>query len=190
MDCDGFEQRIGDYLDQGLTIVERQDFCRHLLACPPCRELFDEIRDNLALCRLALCQIASSDGSDTGPGTVTRHSAPERAAPVVEHLPPASADHHHPPAGAIAPIGDLISCRTLDLLISDFFDDETDDPVGFDSAAIDHHLDSCADCRVLLNGLRQASAGSGGPEGERFPANAELPELESRIMALTVGGSR
>lgn len=200
MDCDGFEERIGEYLDQGLTTGERRDFCRHLLACYTCRQLFDDIRENLALCQIV---IADDRGALRSAIQAPLQEEPAQSharkftSPVVEHLPPAGPDLHSNVAGAIPSIGDLLSCRTLDLLISDFFDGEIDNGTGFDAAAIDHHLDTCRDCQVLLTGLRQAIITPLPEDGVDLLGNFELSELESRLesrilalTALTVGGSR
>lgn len=197
MDCGRFGELIGEYLDQGLTSRQRHDFSHHLLACLPCRQLFDEIRENVLLCR------------EMAPGhrghRATAWAAPlER--PVVEHLPPRSPVAE--PAGesvdvakagetreTVPSIGDLLSCRTLDLLISDFFDGgEAASPSHPDYTAIDRHLAACDNCRVLFTGLREAMVSE--PEAHRLhdpQADARTDhesDLELRILARTVGASR
>jgi predicted anti-sigma-YlaC factor YlaD len=177
MDCGSFGELIGEYLDQGLTSGQRRDFRHHLLGCLPCRQLFDEIRDNILLCR---------EMAPTRAGYRASAWAEPADRPVVEHLPPV----HRERNDSVPTIGDLLSCRTLDLLISDFFDaGGAEASRQSDHTAIDRHLVACDNCRVLFTGLREALVAE--PETHQPLDYQAAPEsdLELRILARTVGAS-
>lgn len=172
MNCRLFEEQISEYLDQGMPRHERRQFCEHLLGCPGCRELFDDIRESIDLCR----------------GRTLGTTMPLSATSAVEYLPP-SISGQGIEEGLDrrilnnATIGEMVSCRTLDHLIGDYF--EGGDGGRMDDA-IAGHLATCRDCSMLMSGLRGAIE----EDGDDLP-EFDLPiGLRGRILAATVGNSR
>ncbi len=174
MNCRDFEEQISDYLDQGMSRQERREFCEHLLACPECRELFGDIREGLDLCRGGL---GWAGQSSSGTGTV-------------EYLPPSpcalGAVGQEGLEGRIvsgATIGEMVSCRTLDHLISDYFEGDGD---GRMDEVIAGHVAICEDCSRLMNGLRAAIDST----GDDLAATELRTALNDRILAATAGNGR
>src|SRR5215510_12974485 len=63
MDCSRFEELISDYLDCGMAPPDRRHFCEHLLACPPCHVLLNDVRAATDDCRE--CEEAQVRYNDT-----------------------------------------------------------------------------------------------------------------------------
>lgn len=153
MQCAQFEELISDYLDCGMARADRRRFCEHLLACRPCHETFNDVRRLLDDC-------ADLRARDAGAS-----SAMERRILDATRA------------------GEMLSCRTLDALISDYFD-------GLIEAAYEtvfnEHFAVCDGCRRLVEGVRQSIEAQ---------ETIEVPEdLYERIFAVTskvaVGGAR
>lgn len=123
MDCARFEESITDYLDCGLPRAERRQFCEHLLACRDCHGLFNDVRTTMDVC-----------GSLKADEVVAVGGFEQRI------------------LGATT-AGEMLSCRTLDALISDYFDGV----IERDSEAIFHeHFAVCDRCRALVEGVRES----------------------------------
>jgi predicted anti-sigma-YlaC factor YlaD len=152
MDCGQFEELISDYLDCGLAPPVRRSFCEHLLACRPCHVLFNDVRDAIDAChRLKEAQM--------------REIA--LFADVEQRIIDATT------------AGEMLSCRALDAIISDYFDGLIE---GSYEKIFDQHFAVCAGCRRLVEGVRQSIM-----EEESI----EVPEeLYGRILAATVGARR
>src|SRR5262245_22066898 len=95
MECSQFEELISDYLDCGLARPVRRDFCEHLLACRLCHVVFNEIRETIDACR----QLRESQLREIA-----------LLAEVEQRI-----------LSATSP-GEMLSCRLLDALISDYFE--------------------------------------------------------------------
>lgn len=152
MECLQFEELISDYLDCGLARPVRRTFCEHLLACRPCHQLFNDVRETLDAC------------------FVIRESQVGEAA--------AFAGVQQRILGATS-AGEMLSCRTLDALISDYFEGliETSSERIFSE-----HFAVCESCTRLVKGVRESLA---------EPEIVEVPEgLYGRIFAATVGARR
>lgn len=123
MDCARFEEAITDYLDCGLPRAERRAFCEHLLSCRDCHSLFNDVRATIDACR----SLKTDDVIAAG-GVEQRIIGATTA-------------------------GEMMSCRTLDALISDYFDGL----IERDTEAIfDEHFAVCDRCRALVEGVRES----------------------------------
>jgi len=152
MDCPQFEDLIGDYLDGGLARPVRKSFCEHLLACRPCHLLFNDIRDVIDACH----QLKE---------TQMREIA--LFAEVEQRIISATT------------AGEMLSCRTLDALISDYFEGNIESSY---ETIFNEHFAVCEGCRRLVEGVRESLE-----EQEAI----EVPEeLYGRILAATVGARR
>lgn len=152
MDCVQFEELISDYLDCGLAFATRRSFAEHLLACRPCHTLFNDVRDSMEACR----HLKESQMREIGMFTE-----------VEQRILNATT------------AGEMLSCHTLDALISDYFD-------GIIESTSEHifkeHFAACERCRQLVEGVRQSLE-----ESEAV----EVPEeLYQRIFAATSGARR
>lgn len=156
MKCTHFEELISDYLDCGLARPVRRSFCEHLLACRPCHQLFNDVREALDGCReWKEMQLAES----------ARYL--DVKARIIQATPP----------------GEMLSCRTLDALISDYFDGLIESSY---ETIFNEHFAVCDSCRRLVQGVRESLT---------EPEQVEVPsELYERIFAATsrvaAGGSR
>ncbi len=152
MDCERFEELISEYLDCGMARPERRSFCEHLLACRPCHQLFNDVREVIDSCHnLKVSQM--------------REIAV--FAEVEQKIINATT------------VGEMLSCRTLDALISDYFDGVFESPY---EKIFAEHFESCAGCRQLVEGVRESI------EQEE---TLEVPDdLYDRIFAATVGARR
>ncbi len=152
MECLQFEDLISEYLDGGLARGERRNFCEHLLACRPCHQTFNDVRQALDACRII---------NQTHANETTAIAGIERRI-----LNATSA-------------GEMLSCRTLDALISDYFEGI------FESSSetiFSEHFAVCESCSRLVEGVRESLA---------EPEAVEVPdELYERIFAATVGARR
>ena len=155
MDCSRFEELVSDYLDCGMARPDRRDFCEHLLACRPCHLLFNDVRAAIDGCR----EWKESQMSEVAMGT-------EFERRIID----------------ATTAGEMLSCRTLDALISDYFDGLIE---GEYETVFNEHFTACEGCRRLVEGLR---------ESLEEQESVEAPvELYSRIFAATsraAGGSR
>jgi len=177
MNCRDFEEQISEYLDQGMARQGRREFCEHLLACSECRLLFGDIRESLDLCRGGIGWAGQSSSGIGGTGTV-------------EYLPPSPCALGEASQEGLegrivngATIGEMVSCRTLDHLISDYFEGSGD---GRMDEVIAGHVAVCADCSRLMNGLRAAIDST----GDDLAATELRTALNDRILAATVGNGR
>lgn len=175
MECSDFEEQIVDYLEQGMALAERLAFSHHLLSCRDCRTLTDDIRENIDLCRRS---------SDTF-GRTSRDTGTTSTA--LRFLPPPERDINIDQST----IGEMISCRSLDLLIGDYFESvpaipqasvPSPDPAW--GQLLSAHLDQCAACATLFEGLRQASEAA---PVDSFSNDHKQAQLEARIIAATAG---
>ncbi|MGH9752723.1 MAG: zf-HC2 domain-containing protein [Blastocatellia bacterium] len=156
MDCSRFEELISDYLDCGMARFERRRFCEHLLACPTCHLLFNEVRAVIDGCH----EWKESQTHETAMGVEVERRIIEATS-----------------------AGEMLSCRALDALISDYFDGLIE---GEYETAFNEHFAVCEGCRRLVEGLR---------ESLEEQESVETPEeLYGRIFAATsraaAGGSR
>lgn len=152
MECLQFEELISDYLDGGLVRPLRRTFCEHLLACRHCHQIFNDVRDALDACRLAQESPA-------------RAAAPFTA--VTERIISATT------------AGQMLSCRTLDALISDYFDGLIESSY---ETLFNEHFAVCDGCRRLVAGVRESLV---------EPEEVEVPEeLYERIFAVTMRAAR
>ncbi|HWQ34177.1 MAG TPA: zf-HC2 domain-containing protein [Blastocatellia bacterium] len=152
LDCTEFEELISDYLECGLARAERRSFAEHLLACRDCHTLFNDVREAMTACHSL------------------RDAQMREIAEFVEirqRIINATT------------VGEMLSCRTLDALISDYFDGLIDS--NYESLFTDHFA-ACDSCRRLVDGVRESLA-----ESEAV----EVPEqLYYRIIAATSGARR
>jgi predicted anti-sigma-YlaC factor YlaD len=155
MDCSRFEELVSDYLDCGMARPDRRDFCEHLLACRPCHLLFNDVREAIDGCR----EWKESQMSEVAMGTDFERRIIDATT-----------------------AGEMLSCRTLDALISDYFDGLIE---GEYETVFSEHFAACEGCRRLVEGLR---------ESLEEQESVEAPEeLYGRIFAATsraAGGSR
>lgn len=155
MDCARFEELISDYLDCGMARSERRGFCEHLLACRPCHLLFNDVREVMDGCH----EWKESQAVETGMGA-------EFERRII----------------AATTAGEMLSCRTLDALISDYFDGLIESAY---ETVFNEHFAVCESCGRLVEGVR---------ESLEEPQSVEVPdELYGRIFAATsraVGASR
>lgn len=152
MDCAHFEELISDYLEGGLSRPERRDFAVHLLACRPCHLLFNDVRDATEACH----HLKESQMREIALFT-----------DVEERILNATT------------AGEMLSCRTLDALISDYFEGIIESSY---EVIFREHFAVCERCRRLVEGVRQSLE-----ESEAV----EVPEeLYGRILAATSGARR
>jgi predicted anti-sigma-YlaC factor YlaD len=156
MECAQFEELISDFLDCGLARAERRDFCEHLLACRACHTLFNDIREGIDGCHA---------WKEAQMREIAMFTDVERR--IIE----------------ATTAGEMLSCRTLDALISDYFDGLIESAY---ETIFNEHFAVCEGCRRLVEGVR---------ESLEEQESVEVPdELYGRIFAATsraaVGGSR
>ncbi len=152
MDHAQFEELISEYLDGGLARPVRRDFAEHLLACRPCHLLFNDVRDGLDACHL----LKESQMREIALFTE-----------VEQRILNATT------------AGEMLSCRTLDALISDYFEGIIEQ--SYDDIFREHFA-ICGGCRRLVEGVRQSL---------EEPDEVEVPEeLYGRILAATSGRRR
>jgi predicted anti-sigma-YlaC factor YlaD len=152
MDCAQFEELIGDYLDCGLARPVRRSFCEHLLACSHCHLLFNDIRESIDACH----QLREAQMREIA-----------LFAEVEQRIINATT------------AGEMLSCRTLDALISDYFEGLIE---SSSERIFNDHFAICESCRLLVEGVRESIE-----EQEAL----EVPEeLYDRIIAATVGARR
>lgn len=152
MECLQFEELISDYLDCGLARPVRRDFCEHLLACRVCHQLFNDLREMLDAC-------ATIKESHVHEAT--------RFAGVEQRIISATT------------AGEMLSCRMLDALISDYFEGNIERSY---ETIFSEHFAVCESCSRLVEGVRESLE---EPETEDVP-----DELYDRIFAATVGARR
>jgi anti-sigma factor RsiW len=152
MECSQFEELISDYLDCGLARHVRREFCEHLLACRTCHAVFNEIREVIDAC----AQLRDSQMREIA-----------LLAEVEQRI-----------LNATSP-GEMLSCRLLDTLISDYFEGLIESSY---EKMFNEHFAVCEGCRRLVEGVR---------ESLEEQAAVEVPaELHDRILAATVGARR
>lgn len=151
MECVQFEELISDYLDGGLARPVRRTFCEHLLACRPCHQVFNDVRAALDACR----HVKEAPAQEMGFSAVTARIINATTA------------------------GAMLSCRTLDALISDYFDGLIESSY---ERLFAEHFAVCDGCRQLVAGVRESLV---------EPEEIELPEeLYERIFAATMRAAR
>lgn len=152
MDCTRFEKLISEYLDFGLERMVRRAFAVHLLACRSCHLVFNDVRDSIDACH----HLKESQMREIALFTE-----------VEQRILNATT------------AGEMLSCRTLDALISDYFEgiiERTYEQIFHEHFAV------CDGCRRLVEGVRQSL-----DESEAV----EVPEeLFGRILAATSGARR
>ncbi len=152
MECAQFEELISDYLDCGLERPVRRSFCEHLLACRECHCLFDDVRDAID----ASHNLKESQMREIALFTEVEHRIVNATT-----------------------VGEMLSCRTLDALISDYFEGNVD---SSHEKIFNDHFAICDSCRRLVEGVRESL-----DEQEIV----EVPEeLYDRILRATVGSRR
>jgi predicted anti-sigma-YlaC factor YlaD len=152
MDCTHFEELISDYLDYGLAPATRRSFAEHLLACRPCHDVFNDVRGAIDACH----HLKESQMREIALFTE-----------VEQRIINATT------------AGEMLSCRTLDALISDYFEGLIE---GTYENLFQEHFAACEGCRRLVEGVRQSLE-----ESEAV----EVPEeLYYRILAATSGARR
>lgn len=152
MECVQFEELISEYLDGGLARPVRRSFAEHLLACRPCHLLFNDVREAIDA------------------GHLLKESQMREIAlftEVEQRILNATT------------AGEMLSCRTLDALISDYFE-------GIIESSYEdifrEHFAVCEGCRRLVEGVRQSL---------EEPEEVDVPEeLYGRILAATSGRRR
>lgn len=155
MQCLDFEEQISDYLDCGMARPRRGEFCEHLLACRPCHLVFNDVRVAIDACH---------ELKETQMREIAVLTDVERR--II----------------SATTAGEMLSCRTLDALISDYFDGLIES--GYERIFREHFA-VCEGCGRLVEGVRQSIE-----EQEAV----EVPyELYDRIFAATsrsVAGGR
>jgi predicted anti-sigma-YlaC factor YlaD len=147
-----FEDLISEYLDGGLMRPVRREFAEHLLACRPCHLVFNDVREVLDAC----------------------HELKESQMRQIALF----TDVEQKIIGATS-AGEMLSCRTLDALISDYFEGIIESSY---EEIFREHFDVCDGCRRLVEGVRQSL---------EEPEEVEIPEeLYGRIIAATSGRRR
>ena len=152
MNCLQFEDSISDYLDCGLAKPVRRTFCEHLLACRPCHQTFNDVREVVDDCRTIR---QSSENSVLAFVGVTRRIISATTA------------------------GEMHSCRTLDALISDYFEGNIES--SYETIFSEHFAvcDGCRRLQMLADDVRESLA---------EPEPVEVPDqLYDRIFAATIG---
>jgi predicted anti-sigma-YlaC factor YlaD len=156
MECAQFEELVSDYLDCGMARPARREFCEHLLACRPCHLVFNDVREAIDGCH----ELKESQMSQIALFTE-----------VEQRIINATT------------AGEMMSCRTLDALISDYFDGLIE---GAHETIFNQHFAACDGCRRLVEGVRESL--------EEQEAIAVPEELYGRIFAATsraaAGGAR
>ncbi len=146
MDCVQFEELISDYLEGGLVRDARRSFAEHLLACRDCHLIFNDVREVMAAC----------------------HHLNEAHAPGLHLATINQRILNATSAGA------MLSCQTLDALISDYFDGLLE---GSYEDLFSAHFTGCESCRRLVDGVRESLAAT---------EEIDVPEeLYHRILAAT-----
>ncbi|MBO0719978.1 MAG: hypothetical protein J2P41_04105 [Blastocatellia bacterium] len=151
MECAQFEELISDYLDCGLARPVRRDFCEHLLACRPCHLLFNDVREAIDSCHIL-------------------KESPMREMELFTEVNQRIIN--------ATTAGEMLSCRTLDALILDYFEGLIESSYEM---IFSEHFAACESCRRLVEGVRKSI------EEE---AVAVPEELNDRIIAATVGARR
>jgi predicted anti-sigma-YlaC factor YlaD len=150
--CLNFEDFISEYLDGGLSRPVRRLFAEHLLACRPCHLTFNNVREAIDACH----QLKESQMREIAIFTE-----------VEQRILNATT------------AGEMLSCRTLDALISDYFEGIIESSY---ETIFREHFAICEECRRLVEGVRQSLE-----EAEAV----EVPEdLYGRILAATSGARR
>lgn len=152
MECAQFEDLISDYLDCGLARPVRRSFCEHLLACSPCHLLFNDVREAIDSC----------------------HNLKESPMREMELFTEVNQRIINATTA-----GEMLSCRTLDALILDYFEGLIE---GSYEMIFNEHFAACESCRRLVEGVRKSI--------EEKEAVAVPEELNDRIIAATVGARR
>jgi predicted anti-sigma-YlaC factor YlaD len=147
MQCLDFEELISNYLEGAMARPIRGEFCEHLLACRPCHLLFNDVRGAVDACH----ELKESQMREIAAFTdVQRRIISATTA------------------------GEMLSCRTLDALISDYFDGVIES--GYERIFREHFA-VCEGCGRLVEGVRQSIE-----EQE----SVEIPiGLHDRIFAMT-----
>ena len=152
MDCAQFEEFISEYLDCGLARPVRGSFAKHLLACRPCHVVFNDVRDAVDACH----HLKESQMREIALFTE-----------VEKRILNATT------------AGEMLSCRTLDALISEYFEGIIESTY---EEIFREHFAVCGSCRQLVEGVRQSL-----DENDAI----EVPEeLYGRILAATSGARR
>lgn len=147
-----FEELISEYLDGGLMRPVRREFAEHLLACRPCHLVFNDVREALDACH----ELKESQMRQIALFTEVEQKI----------------------IGATS-AGEMLSCRTLDALISDYFEGIIESSY---EEIFREHFAVCDGCRRLVEGVRQSL---------EEPEEVEVPEeLYGRIIAATSGRRR
>lgn len=147
MQCAEFNDNITEYLDCNLTRMMRREFCEHLLACRDCHGVFNDVRETINVCN----QLNATEAKD---GDV-----------LVEMQQRIIGATH---------AGEMLSCLTLDALISDYFDGLIESSY---EQVFNEHFAVCGRCRRLVEGVRLSIE-----EQE----SVEVPgDLDARIFAAT-----
>lgn len=143
-----FEDLISDYLDHNLDRPTRRSFAEHLLACRPCHHLFNDVREAIDACH----ELKEAQMREIALMTdVERRIISATTA------------------------GEMLSCRTLDALISDYFDGVIESSY---ERIFHEHFAVCVSCRRLVEGVRESLE-----ESEQV----EVPdELYGRIFKATL----
>jgi len=150
--CSEFADRISDYLDGGLARSIRREFAEHLLACRPCHDLFNDVRDSIEACH----QLKETHMREIALFTEVEQRVLNATT-----------------------AGEMLSCRTLDALISDYFDGIIESTY---EKLFNDHFAICDRCRHLVEGVRSSLEESD---------TIEVPEdLYARIIAVTSGSRR
>lgn len=147
-----FEDLISEYLDGGLMRPVRREFAEHLLACRPCHLVFNDVREALDACH----ELKESQMRQIALFTEVEQKI----------------------IGATS-AGEMLSCRTLDALISDYFEGIIESSY---EEIFREHFAVCDGCRRLVEGVRQSL---------EEPEEVDIPEeLYGRIIAATSGRRR
>jgi predicted anti-sigma-YlaC factor YlaD len=155
MQCWDFEELISEYLDGGLARPARRGFCEHLLACRPCHLVFNDVRETVDACH----ELKETQMREIAMFT-----------DVEQRILNATT------------AGEMMSCRTLDALISDYFDGVIES--GYERIFREHFA-VCEGCGRLVQGVRESI--------EEQEAVEVPDQLYDRIFAATsraVAGAR
>ncbi len=152
IECAQFEELISDYLDLGLARPSRRVFAEHVLACRKCHRVFNDVRDAMEACH----HLKESQMREIALFTE-----------VEQRILNATT------------AGEMLSCRTLDLLISDYFEGLIETSY---EEIFREHFAVCDGCRRLVEGVRESLT-----EIE----TVDVPEdLYEKIFAATSGARR
>ncbi len=155
MECARFEELISDYLDCGMARPERRNFCEHLLACRPCHLLFNDVREAIDACH---------EWKQSQMREIAMFTEVERR--IIN----------------ATTAGEMLSCRTLDALISDYFDGLIESAY---ETIFNEHFAVCDGCRRLVEGVRESLE-----EPEPFEAPEELYDRIFAVTSRAAAGSR